>query len=486
MKVLLGDAGAGIVEAGSTRILRQDLAIRTRAIATVIVLVAAAVGVVQVLSPVHLNAPGARASIETAITLSALLSAALLLGHFDHSRRLRDLVLLGALVTVSITDFAFSAVPALTGVETVAFGTGARLGCMVLVSIAFGSAALAPGGKLVGGGHRLVAMAALAGLGIAGLGESLALIAGAGSSAALARSYVPISIAVGVASSGLLLLAGVAFIRRARREDTDARLLGGVCFLLSGAGLRYVLLPAVPAAWITPGDGLRLAAYALLLAFALRQHRETRDLAAEAAISAERRRLARDLHDGLAQDLAVIATHAQRLEAEVGPDHPLTIAARHALAASRGAIVDLSASGAPTTAAALRRVGDELGANFGVEVKVRVEADSARIGTDDLNRRDREHVVRIAREGVVNAIRHGGARHIEVVFDCRGGNLLLRISDDGCGIAEPALHHSRTSGFGLPTMRARAEALGGRLIARQGASGGTDLEVLVAASPMPE
>ena len=66
-----------------------------------------------------------------------------------------------------------------------------------------------------------------------------------------------------------------------------------------------------------------------------------------------------DLHDGLAQDLACIAAQGQRLGSELGPGHPLMIAARNALATSRGVIADLSASTAPTTEAALRIIGDE-------------------------------------------------------------------------------------------------------------------------------
>jgi signal transduction histidine kinase len=482
MNVALVGAVTGSVEHRSIRIRRNDVAGRARATAMIVALAAAGVGVWQLVSPVHLNNPGARAGIETAITLSALLSAALMLGHFRHSRRRHDLLLLGALIMVSLTDFAFSALPAVTGAQPIAFGMGARLSCMVLVSIAFAAAALARDRELLGGGRRRVfALTTVAGLGIATLSELLNRIAGPGSSGALAASYAPISVVVGMGSTGLLAIAGVAFVRRAGPQDSHAGLLAAACFLLAGANLGYLVLAQLPANSVTPGDGLRLAAYAVLLVVALRQFRETRDHAADAAINAERLRLARDLHDGLAQDLAVITTHAQRLEAVVGMEHPLTVAARSALAASRGAIVDLSASEAPTTAVALRRVGDELEARFGVEVRVKIEADSARVGTNDLSRGDREHVVRIAREAIVNAIRHGGARRIDVTLDCRGQDFLLRVSDDGCGISQPEV--PATSGFGMPAMRARAESLGGQLIARQRVTGGTELDVLLLSAP---
>ncbi|MGZ6652150.1 MAG: histidine kinase, partial [Solirubrobacteraceae bacterium] len=86
---------------------------------------------------------------------------------------------------------------------------------------------------------------------------------------------------------------------------------------------------------------------------------------------AERQRIARDLHDGLAQDLATIALRTQRLQnGSDRPDDVLMLAARRALAISRGTIVDLSASDAPTTEAALRQVADELAARFTVLVDV--------------------------------------------------------------------------------------------------------------------
>jgi signal transduction histidine kinase len=476
MRVLLGDAGLGIVDDGSLQIRTNGLA--GRGIATAAALLAAAVSAFQLSSPIHLNDPGARAGIETAIALSALLSAVLMLGHFKQDRRRRDLLLLGALLTVSLTEFACSAVPALIGTETVEFGIGARLGCVVLVSIAFTCAALAPDERLVGGGRRLAAFAALAGCGVAGLFGLGDLITGG-----FATSHAAISTSVGLAAGGLLLVAGAAFLSRAEGEDGSAGLMAGVCFLFAGAGLSYLVLPTVPTGSVTPGDGLRLAAYALLLVVAVRKQRQMSDHVARAAIRAERQRLARDLHDGLAQDLAVIAIHAQRFDAEIGPEHPLTIAAGRALAVARGAIVDLSASGALTTRAALRHVADELAARFGVAVTVHVEATEAGVASDDLNRSDREHVVRIVREAIVNAIRHGHARHIEITFDCREGDLLLRVSDDGRGIAHPTPRLA--SGFGMAAMRARAQSLGGRLTTRQRRAGGTELEVLVATAHDP-
>jgi signal transduction histidine kinase len=120
-------------------------------------------------------------------------------------------------------------------------------------------------------------------------------------------------------------------------------------------------------------------------------------------------------------------------------------------------------------------VADELEARFAIDVTV-----NDRIDTDDSGRdlppRVREQAVRIAREAIVNAARHGGAQHVEVTLEGNDvGKLVLRVSDDGSGISPDALASS--TGFGLPTMRARAAELGAELTARPLLSGGTVLEL---------
>ena len=162
-----------------------------------------------------------------------------------------------------------------------------------------------------------------------------------------------------------------------------------------------------------------------------RRRRRSDELVLAGALNQERTRLARELHDGLAQDLAFIAASAQGLEPELGVRHPLVIAARRALDASRGLMADLAARSAPTTAAALALVGDELGERFGVRVEVSA---TALTGRSDLGPTEREEIVMIAREAIVNAIKHGHARRIDVILDLDGKRPLLLVRDDGGGV----------------------------------------------------
>jgi two-component system NarL family sensor kinase len=121
----------------------------------------------------------------------------------------------------------------------------------------------------------------------------------------------------------------------------------------------------------------------------------------------------------------------------------------------------------------LREVAAELAQRFGVEIRCAVD-DGADLG---VTLRDRHELVRIAREAIVNAAQHGGARHIDLALGSRRSGLLLRVSDDGCGLNVPAQGRSKGTGLGLRMMRARARAVGGELVVVPREGGGTEIAV---------
>jgi signal transduction histidine kinase len=446
-----------------------------KAFAVIVAAIVAAAAVAFSLRwPDHVVDAGARAGIETLIAMSALLTSVLLLLQYRRHRHMSDLLLLSALAAIALTDFVFSALPDLLGMSDVPFAFDARLVSQMLVPIAFTAAAFAHRQRIVSERPWRVVLIGAACVGAIALAEVVDLIAGRGTVGSTATRWV------NVGSAAVFVLAGIAFAWRSRPASIRVCLLAAASFLLAAVRLQSVAIPAVAANWVTLREPLRLAAYGLVLTAVAREYAQMRRADERAAVSAERERIARDLHDGLAQDLAVIAVHAQQLESGLGAGHPLTVAARRAIAASRETIVDLSASTAPSTFAALRQVAEELTARYDIDITVREDLDSAS-GAADLGSRAREQIVRIAREAIVNAARHGLARHVEVVLQSRGARWLLKVSDDGSGIEPSALNS--TAGFGLRTMRARAEVLGGQLIARRRVSGGTDLEVSLAAPP---
>jgi signal transduction histidine kinase len=111
-----------------------------------------------------------------------------------------------------------------------------------------------------------------------------------------------------------------------------------------------------------------------------------------------------------------------------------------------------------------------------VAVTVSVDVGASR-GAAERSARERHELVRIAREAIANAVRHGGARNVTVRLGSRRDNLLLRISDDGCGFGS-ASRKTAGTGLGMNTMRARAKSVGGHLVTRTRDSGGGEIEIL--------
>ncbi len=437
---------------------------------------AAGVGL-ELLTAAHVQAQDLSATLQTTVTVTAFVTAGLLFVRFDHTRRLRELLLLGVVVIVALVGLAASALPTLVPWGALEAGNGVHIAMQLLVALGFAAVAGAPPGRLVVGRRPPAIVIGAAALIAVGLSVAAAVTSSAHNAAKPAAGGHPLLVVVTLLEAGALLLAAVVFLRRARAGDGDSWLLGVAALLLGAAGLEYFALPNAGADWITPMSALRVAAWAALLATAITLHSKSRQASAEAALQAERQRIARDLHDGLAQDLAFIASHGSRLAREYGAEHPLAIAANRALAASRGAMVDLAASTAPSTAAAIERVADELEARFGVQVHVGVDGNA--VNPDrDLAVPERDELVRIAREAIVNAVQHGRARHVTVELGSRRADVLLRVRDDGCGIGRHATDPSFGRGFGVPAMRARAASLGGHLVARRRAGGGTEVTVL--------
>ena len=107
----------------------------------------------------------------------------------------------------------------------------------------------------------------------------------------------------------------------------------------------------------------------------------------------------------------------------------------------------------------------------GVDVRVTVDAGE---GTDAIDPLQRESIVRIVREAVTNAVRHGGASHIDIVFEA-SGSPALRVFDDGVGfVPAEAVDSGR---FGLVSMRERAEGIGASLAVVSAPGQGTTVEV---------
>lgn len=203
-----------------------------------------------------------------------------------------------------------------------------------------------------------------------------------------------------------------------------------------------------------------------------RHQRQARARLVRAVALAERRRIARDLHDGLAQDLAIIAAHAPTLAAALGESDPVVAAARRALATTRSTISELSHPTGASLSDCLEAVAHELRERYDVAITVAVAPGV------ELDPAASEHVSRISREAIANAARHGGAGNVVVSLERRGAGVTLSVADDGFGILDRDGARA-PEGFGIADMRARAAALGGSLNLRRSLRGGTELEVQI-------
>jgi signal transduction histidine kinase len=187
--------------------------------------------------------------------------------------------------------------------------------------------------------------------------------------------------------------------------------------------------------------------------------------------SDERERIARELHDGLAQELTDLLNQARRLhEQRPGAEtERLVKTAERALDESRAAISGLRAPVGESLPAALARVAQELGHRLDLDVHVTMPAEA------DVAPPVRAAVTRIVGEALRNAARHGRAHHAAI--ELRDGALRsVTVKDDGCGF-DPDPRRIPPGCFGLISMRERAEAIGGLLIVRSAPGAGTEIEV---------
>lgn len=151
-----------------------------------------------------------------------------------------------------------------------------------------------------------------------------------------------------VAATLLFLVAGVVFARRAEREADEFHMWLGLGATIAAIGyLNYALFPSSYTALLHAGDLFRVAAVVALGFGTIRELSRYQAVYASATVLDERRRVARDLNDEVAQELAFIASRMHPLAKRDQDEATIaqgTDAVRRALGASRRAISTLSRS----------------------------------------------------------------------------------------------------------------------------------------------
>lgn len=428
------------------------------------------------LHPVAYRVPSLRAAVETVMTLFGLAAAVLVAEQFRKTRRQRELLLFATLVTLAVTEFVASAVPAALQLHSVSGLAAMSAIGQLLAATGFLLAVRTPSHRVSLHLPRPLLATALLSMAACGLAGLVAwLLKGELVSPSSAQSGFhqalghPLAFALIMVTAALYVWAAAEFVHRGQLERSQVMtLLGEAVLLLAAARLYFLALPWSSPLEVSLREALRLLAFGLIFLAMLRRDLEIRAGAARAAAAAERRRVAQDLHDGLAQDLAFIAAHGSTLGEGVDQEHPVMRAARHALALSRDTISELS-NAESSVAETLDVIAQELGDRFGVRVMTDVAPDTT------VARDVQDQVGRITREAIANAVRHGQARHVLVTLKRRAAGTALRVVDDGQGIREQ--FDAADEGFGIRAMRDRAAALGGTFSIRRKPRRGTEVEV---------
>jgi signal transduction histidine kinase len=271
----------------------------------------------------------------------------------------------------------------------------------------------------------------------------------------------------------------------------------GVCELelkLSGAGVPGTIvndfslwlrtpqdvrvLKAAP--WWTPGRlGRTLGVVCVVLVLVLgwvgllrrqvaRQMKIISDKLRGEAVSTERNRIARDLHDTLEQQLAGVALQLDGAEDTIREDPVAASEAvilarqmlRHTRLEARRSVWDLRSQvlekqGLP---AALHALAESAVGQSAPETTVQVSGEYG-----GLPARVEFQLLRVAQESLANAIKHAGAKRVVITLESTPEATRLRISDDGRGFSPGALTRSDNSHFGVLGMQERAARIGAEL-----------------------
>ncbi len=206
-------------------------------------------------------------------------------------------------------------------------------------------------------------------------------------------------------------------------------------------------------------------------------------MARHEAVLGERNRIAREIHDTFAQEIAGLLAQLFAVKTMLFSS-PQTAAehldracdlASTGLADARRLVLDLrhQALENENLIAALSNVVAHLTAGASLEVNVSVKGSPRR-----LSHVFESNLLRIGQESVANAVRHARAMRldIELIFDSE--YVELRVRDDGCGF-DPEEHRFSNGHYGLLGIRERAMQIGGRLSLRSDPGGGTEVSVRV-------
>jgi signal transduction histidine kinase len=298
----------------------------------------------------------------------------------------------------------------------------------------------------------------------------------------------------------VVVLASAAQLHRdvyGRTGQRRSLLLSYALFIGAMSQIQFAVVPPSYFGLVSAGDILRVAFYvAVVLVFdadtltTLRELRlsrskveELREAETTQAVLEERSRLAREIHDGLAQELWLAKMRFGRLLKAVGGeraalDHEaaaLSAAIDSAIAEARLAVIAMNVRPGQShdLEAALARYVQDVTERLDMPVAFKVERPAP-----PLSVHASEQILRAVHEALHNVRKHAEASSATVVLGGADGLVRVSVSDDGRGLQPGAM----SKGYGLTNMRERVEALGGQLLV-ESPGWGTRIVVEVPAPP---
>jgi signal transduction histidine kinase len=421
------------------------------------------------------RAPGVHVALETTAAIAASAAAFLLLGRFWRTGFLDELILSAGLSLLAASNFVFAALPAIFNLGSNRASAWSTLYTAALAAFLICVASLLPQRRL-GTGRRWPLVV---------FGSAVFVAAAGTVPMALHPAWLPHDITATLPAGAphptvgafqltlalLYILAAFGFTRRARlTSDELSGWLSIACILAGASRVNYFFHPSIHSNWVYTGDVFRLGFYLALLIGAAREIASYWSSVVAAASFEERRRLARDVHDGLAQEIAFLARNV-RLLREQGAEPQLVERIMRGVARaqeeSRRVVGALRPTIDEPLEQALAEAALDAARRHGAALDMELASGIA------LSPREREAVVRIASEAVSNAAQHSGAETLRLYLERLDAGIRLGVTDDGEGFDE----EEPKRGFGLVTMKDRAEALGGKLHIDTRRGSGTKVEL---------
>lgn len=210
--------------------------------------------------------------------------------------------------------------------------------------------------------------------------------------------------------------------------------------------------------------------------------------ARESGVLAERARMARELHDTLAQGLAGVLSQLRAADTHVSPEHPAREYVDRAQETAKETLADARRSmlalrpvplDAGTLPAAVESVVESWREHEGPRAEVAFNGDPVRLAADTENA-----LLRAAQEALANVARHARATRVAVTLTFMDDVVVLDVRDDGVGF-DPGTAPGPAadgSGFGLTAMRHRIARVAGEVTIESGAGRGTALSIVVPAA----